>query len=151
MAGYTEFMSLLPQLHNYLLWRRLYLVCLLEPLLVLQWEPYGLVHLLLSFYCWVLVAGRWICQRTCITVMWHSQVEYLVNEVRCYEAQIEESEKGQQPSGVEPRTPLAWVASALPLTTNHHPSQSSMYTAQVVLNASVAHPAATQHVPSELR
>ena len=30
-----------------------------------------------------------------------------MNEVRCYEAQIEESEKGQQPPGVEPRTPLA--------------------------------------------
>ena len=34
---------------------------------------------------------------------------------------------------------------------NHQPSQSSMYTAQVVLNASVVHLAATQHVPSELR
>ena len=34
---------------------------------------------------------------------------------------------------------------------NHQPSQSSIYTAQVVLNASVAHPAATQYVPSELR
>ena len=30
-----------------------------------------------------------------------------INEVRCYEAQIEESEKGWQPPGVEPRTPLA--------------------------------------------
>ena len=30
-----------------------------------------------------------------------------INEVRCYEAQIEESEKGRQPPGVEPRTPLA--------------------------------------------
>ena len=31
----------------------------------------------------------------------------VINEFRCYEAQIEESEKGQQPLGVEPRTPLA--------------------------------------------
>ena len=30
-----------------------------------------------------------------------------IKEVRCYEAQIEESEKGRQPPGVEPRTPLA--------------------------------------------
>ena len=30
-----------------------------------------------------------------------------VNEFRCYEVKIEESEKGQQPPGVEPRTPLA--------------------------------------------
>ena len=30
-------------------------------------------------------------------------------------------------------------------------SQSSMYTAQVVLNASVAHQAATMYVPSEPR
>ena len=34
---------------------------------------------------------------------------------------------------------------------NHQPPQSSMCTAQVVLNASVTHLAATQHVPSELR
>ena len=34
---------------------------------------------------------------------------------------------------------------------DHQPSQSSMYTAQVVLNASVAHLAATQYVLSELR
>ena len=49
-----------------------------------------------------------------------------INEVRCYEAQIEESEKGRQPLGVEPRTPLALAASTLPLihdsrtTTNPH-------------------------------
>ena len=30
-----------------------------------------------------------------------------INEVRCYEAKIEESEKGWQLPGVEPRTPLA--------------------------------------------
>ena len=34
---------------------------------------------------------------------------------------------------------------------NHQPSQSSICTVQVVLNASVTHLAATQHVPSELR
>ena len=28
-------------------------------------------------------------------------------EFRCYEAKIEESVKGRQPLGVEPRTPLA--------------------------------------------
>ena len=36
-------------------------------------------------------------------------------EFRCYEVRIEESEKGQQPPGVKPRTPLAWATSALPL------------------------------------
>ena len=30
-----------------------------------------------------------------------------INEFGCYEVKIEESEKGQQPLGVEPRTPLA--------------------------------------------
>ena len=50
----------------------------------------------------------------------------ILKEVRCYEVKIEESEKGRQPPGVEPRTPLAWAASALPLsydswtTTNTH-------------------------------
>ena len=33
--------------------------------------------------------------------------ERIIKEVRCYEAKIEESEKGRQPPGVEPRTPLA--------------------------------------------
>ena len=31
----------------------------------------------------------------------------IINEVRCYEKKIEESEKGRQPPRVEPRTPLA--------------------------------------------
>ena len=44
-----------------------------------------------------------------------------------------------QCSATEPRQP-----------DNHQPSQSSMYTAQMVLNASVVHLAATQYVPSEL-
>ena len=49
-----------------------------------------------------------------------------INEFKCYEAKIEESEKGRQLLGVEPRTPLALAASALPLshdsrtTTNPH-------------------------------
>ena len=30
-----------------------------------------------------------------------------INEFGCYEAKIEESEKGRQPPGVKPRTPLA--------------------------------------------
>ena len=30
-----------------------------------------------------------------------------INEFRCYEAKIEESEKGRQSPGVKPRTPLA--------------------------------------------
>ena len=33
--------------------------------------------------------------------------QMVLNEVRCYEVQIKESEKGQQPPGVEPRTPMA--------------------------------------------
>ena len=36
-----------------------------------------------------------------------SAVDLIINEVRCYEVQIEESEKGRQPPGVKPRTPLA--------------------------------------------
>ena len=55
--------------------------------------------------------------------------------------------KSWQPLGVEPRAPLACAASALPLnydsqtTTNSH--KSSMCTVQMVLIASVAHPATT--------
>ena len=37
-------------------------------------------------------------------------------EFRCYVAKIEESVKGRQPLGVEPRTPLAWATSALPVS-----------------------------------
>jgi len=33
--------------------------------------------------------------------------ELVINEFRCHEAKIEESEKGQQSPGVEPRTPLS--------------------------------------------
>ena len=36
-----------------------------------------------------------------------SCLKLAINEFRCYEAEIEESEKGQRPPGVEPRTPLA--------------------------------------------
>ena len=39
-----------------------------------------------------------------------------ISEFRCYEVKIEESEKGRQTLGVEPRTPLAWAASTLPLS-----------------------------------
>ena len=77
-----------------------------------------------------------------------------LNEFRCYEGKIEESENGRQPPGVEPRAPgLSSQCSATELRQpdNHQPSQSSICTAQVVLNASVAHLAATQYVPSELR
>ena len=76
-----------------------------------------------------------------------------INEFRCYEAKIEESEKGRpavagsrtqdtsglsrQCSATEPQQP-----------DNHQPSQSSICTAQVLLNAPVTHLAATQYVPS---
>ena len=39
-----------------------------------------------------------------------------MNEFGCYEAKIEESEKGRQLPGVEPRTHLAWAASTLQLS-----------------------------------
>ena len=32
----------------------------------------------------------------------------VIKKVRCYEVKIEKSEKGRQPPGVEPRTPLGW-------------------------------------------
>ena len=78
-----------------------------------------------------------------------------INEFRCYEAKIEESEKG--PAAARSRTQdtsgLSHQRSATELQQpdNHQPPQSSICTAQVVLNASVAHLAATQYVPSELR
>ena len=55
---------------------------------------------------------------------------------RCYEAKIEESEKGRQPPGIEPRTPgLCSQCSATELRQpdNHQPPQSSICTAQVGL------------------
>ena len=65
-----------------------------------------------------------------------------MNELRCYEAKIEESEKAEsrtsglsrQCSATEPQQP-----------DNHQPS---ICTAHVVLNASVAHLTGTQYVPS---
>ena len=76
-----------------------------------------------------------------------------INEFRCYEVKIEESEK---PAAAGSRTQdtsgLSCQCSATEpqQPDNHQPSQSSICTAQVVLNASVTHLAATQYVPSEL-
>ena len=53
--------------------------------------------------------------------------------------------KSPGPPGVEPRTPLAWAASTLPLSYDSR-TTTNPHTAQVVLNASVAHLAATQYV-----
>ena len=62
-----------------------------------------------------------------------------INEFRCYEAKIEESEKSRQLPGVEPRTLLAWAASALPLShnsqTTYQPSQSSICTAERIFQS----------------
>ena len=76
-----------------------------------------------------------------------------INEFRCYEAKIEESEKAG--SRQESNPGHLWVEPQCSATEprqpdDHQPSQSSIYTAQMVLNASVAHLAATQYVPSEL-
>ena len=64
--------------------------------------------------------------------------------------EIEESEKAGSHKESNPGCPLAWAASALPLSHNSWtatmPSQSSICTAQMVLNASVAHLAAAQYV-----
>ena len=75
-------------------------------------------------------------------------------EFRCFVAKIEESEKADSCQGLNPGH-LACVASALLLhelrqPDNYQCSQSSICTAQVVLNAPVTHLAATQYVPSEL-
>ena len=37
----------------------------------------------------------------------HKTMCTIIKEFRCYEAKIEESEKGRQSPGVKPRTPLA--------------------------------------------
>ena len=62
--------------------------------------------------------------------------------------------KGQQSLGVEPRTPdLSSQCSATELhvrqSDNHSHNPLYICTAQVVLNASVSHLAATQHVPAQ--
>ena len=54
-----------------------------------------------------------------------------MKEFRCYEAKIEESEKGRQPPGVEPRTPglsRQCCATELWQPDNHQPSQSYICT-----------------------
>ena len=91
-----------------------------------------------------------LCQFVCL--LRASCLKLEIKKYRCHEATIEESEKGRQPLGVEPRTPgLSHQCSATERQPeNHQTSQSSICTAQVVLNASVAHPPATQHVTSEL-
>ena len=77
-----------------------------------------------------------------------------MNEFGCYEAKIEESEKRLAAAGSQTQdtSGLSCQCSATEprQLDNHQPSQSSICTAQVVLNASVTHLAATQHVPSEL-
>ena len=75
-----------------------------------------------------------------------------INEFRCYEAKIEESEKRRATAGsrTQDTSDLSHECSATELRQpdNHQPSQSSICTAQVILNASVAHLAATQYVLS---
>ena len=76
-----------------------------------------------------------------------------IKEFRCYEAKREESEKvgscrefTQDTSGLNTQC----SATELQQPDNYQSSQSSICTAQVVLNALVAHLAATQYVPSEI-
>ena len=73
---------------------------------------------------------------------------------RCSEAKIEEREKAGSCHELNPghlwfEPPVLCHEAQQP--DNHQPSQSSICTTQVVLNASVTHLAATQYVPSELR
>ena len=49
----------------------------------------------------------YIAALSVITTAIVSKNEEHCNKFECYEAKIEESEKGWQPPGVEPRTPLA--------------------------------------------
>ena len=91
---------------------------------------------------------QFMCSDLCVFKLYVRM--YVIKEFRCIEAKIEESEKARsrthdtaglsrQCSATEPRQP-----------DNHQLPQSSICTAQVVLNASVTHPAATPYVPSEL-
>ena len=73
-----------------------------------------------------------------------------IKEFRCYEAKIEESKKGWQSNPGTSGLSRQWSATEPQQPDNLQPSQPSICTAQVVLNASVAHLAATQYVPSEL-
>ena len=88
--------------------------------------------------------AEWFSQSKCLETLasrWNKQ------KFRCYEAKIEESEKGRQPPGIEPRTPsLCSQCSATELRQpdNHQPPQSSICTAQVGLKCQ--HLAATQYV-----
>ena len=84
-----------------------------------------------------------------------SILPYDVNEFRCYEVNSEESIIQSKMVGsrqeIEPRPPgLSFQCFAT--TTKQPPALTLLYicTTQVVLNASVAHLAATQYVLSEL-
>ena len=71
-----------------------------------------------------------------------------INEFRSYEVKVGSPwESNQDTSGLSSQC----SATEPQQLDNHQPSQSSICTAQVVLNASVAHLAATQYVLSELR
>ena len=72
--------------------------------------------------------------------------ENLINKFRCYEAKIEKSEKAISRRESNPGTSglsRQCCATELWQSDKHQPSQSSICTAQVVLNASVTHLAAT--------
>ena len=77
--------------------------------------------------------AEWFSRSKCLELFasrWNKQ------KFRCYEAKIEESEKGRQPPGIEPRTSgLCSQCSATELRQpdNHQPPQSSICTAQVGL------------------
>ena len=63
-----------------------------------------------------------------------------IKEFRCCEVKIEESEKAGSHWESNPgSTPLTWATSALPLSHDTRTTTNSIYPAQVVLNASVAH------------
>ena len=84
------------------------------------------------------------CVSVCVCVGVGVQKE---RDVCCYKANIEEVEKSHPLPGIEPRTPsLGFQSLAIKLLVR----QPGMCTAQVVLMASVAYPAATWYVPFPL-
>ena len=79
------------------------------------------LYKLLAKRAYILIKDRLYIQMVTYDAVWRPILPNNCQEnsssmLACYKAKLEKSEKGQQLQGIEPRTLLAWAASALPLT-----------------------------------
>ena len=88
--------------------------------------------------------------RVVVIEFWHDFTDYNYKWIWMLWGKNRRKWKRRQLPGVEPRTPLAWAASALPLSHDSRTTTNPHNPLCVVLNASVAHLAATQYVSLSL-